>query len=66
MFAALPVAAEWVWERLDRPSPPSMYEHSMVYDSGRDRLVVYGGARWYSETYGNHHHPYVWEWDGET
>jgi len=57
--------AEWLWTRLDKPSPPSMYGHSMVYDSLRDRLILYGGTRFYTESQGNHIHPYVWEWDGE-
>ncbi|MGI8922997.1 MAG: kelch repeat-containing protein [Fimbriimonadales bacterium] len=65
MIVATNASAGWRWERLDKPSPPSMYGHSMVYASLRDRLVVYGGATYYSESQGTHHYPYVWEWDGE-
>ena len=64
-IAASNAVADWRWERLDKPSPPSMYGHSMVYDSLRDRLVVYGGATYYTESQGTHRHPFLWEWDGE-
>lgn len=65
-FACATAVAEWVWERLDKYSPPSMQNHSMVYDSHRDRLVVVGGIRQTYESSGPYIDPYVYEWDDES
>jgi hypothetical protein len=53
---------EWngtVWtERAPATRPPPRIRHTMVWDEGRARCVVYGGtsgAGWLSD---------VWEWDG--
>src|SRR5688500_10190076 len=58
--------AEWVWTRLDKPSPPSVYGHSLVYDSARGRMVMFGGNTYFVESSGNAILNAVWEWDGET
>jgi hypothetical protein len=65
LFALVGTAgAEWVWKRLDKPSPPSMFEHKMVYDSHRQRVVVFGGLRYYTESSGYVPVRDVWEFDG--
>jgi len=55
----------WAWNgsdwRIMEPastSPPPRYNHAMVYDSYRDRIVIFGGQdleSYYDDT---------WEWDG--
>lgn len=62
----------WQWDGLDwvqafpAISPSARRDHAMAYDSGRDRVVLYGG-RFYTGI----GHPATllrdtWEWDGTT
>lgn len=57
--------AEWVWQRLDKISPPSVSMHSMAYDSARNRVVMAAGRRYFTESNGHISQENVWEWDGE-
>ena len=38
------LAGELTWRRLDEPGIPPMFDHSAAYDSGRQKLVVFGGT----------------------
>jgi hypothetical protein len=57
---------EWYegsWHRLEVPTPPARAEASMVYDSARHRLVLFGGYRGSGadrERFGD-----TWEFDGQ-
>ena len=58
--AAIPADTwEWngtVWTQRSITGPPQRYEHSMAYDSARDRIVLFGGANgWFLGD--------TWEWD---
>lgn len=54
----------WIWEggvwtQLDAPGPAARAGHAMAYDSGRDRVVLFGG--WSNE---EDILSETWEWDG--
>lgn len=57
----------WTWDgsnwqqRFPTSRPPARGSHMMVYDSGRDRAVVYGGATGSGSFFRD-----TWEWDGTT
>jgi hypothetical protein len=58
-----PLSDMWRWDgerwteiRLTGPTPGYRYQPVMVYDTARDRTVLYGGIAGQSDT---------WEWDGQ-
>jgi hypothetical protein len=66
LLAGLALADTWEWdgntwvEAAPAATPPGRYGHSMVYDSVRQRVVLFGGA-------GNDDRlADTWEWDGRT
>lgn len=57
----------WEWDGTDwhkfeetDPWPPKQFGHAMVYDSQRDRIVMYGGHKYYQGLISDE----TWEWDG--
>ena len=62
------LADSWIWDgdRWDEVSaeagvsPPARGDHAMVYDRGRDRVVLFGGFDADSNPLGD-----TWEWDGD-
>ncbi len=58
-----PAAQSW---SLRAPSsfPSSRAEYAMVYDTSRQRVVLYSGAN--TVPMSGHHLPGLWEWDGAT
>jgi hypothetical protein len=60
----VPTDALWgwdgsTWRLLSQGGPGPRLHAGLAYDSGRDRLVVYGGIRNRESSYGD-----TWEWDG--
>jgi Concanavalin A-like lectin/glucanases superfamily/CARDB/NHL repeat/Galactose oxidase, central domain len=58
----------WEWDgtdwtqRLDLPaSPPARWAHSMTYDEGRQRIVLFGGLTGVTDGFND-----TWEYDGQT
>jgi len=50
-------------QRLPATSPVGRYQASMIYDTKRQRTVLFGGLR-YDQTYGVLVSQQTWEWDG--
>src|SRR5262249_38248952 len=46
------------WKKCATGGPPGRIEHAMAFDSGRGRVVLFGG--WSSADLGD-----TWEWDGK-
>ena len=55
------IHAEWprMWVKVSDRGPTARTDHTMVYDSARQRVVLFGGA----DDFGNVLHD-TWEWDG--
>ena len=58
----------WVWDgtswmqKSPASSPPARFAHTMVYDSARSQVLLFGGTTDYSGPYRND----TWVWDGTT
>jgi hypothetical protein len=57
------LAGELTWRRLDEPGIPPMFDHSAAYDSGRQKLVVFGGTAFLDYNGWPRIIENVWEWD---
>jgi hypothetical protein len=42
-FTRTPAVLDATWTNLASGGPPPRYDHQMVYDAGRDRIVMFGG-----------------------
>ncbi len=66
-YDALPHDETWIWTGTDmdrlfvQPSPPARVFAKMVYDSARERTVLFGGFDAAMNALDD-----TWEWDGET
>jgi thermitase len=60
---ALELAATYAsWLQLAPSGPPELSNHQIVYDTARDRVVLFGGLRIFGFSASNE----TWEWDNNT
>lgn len=65
LLLAGPADAQQAWSQVNvgpTMRPPARVQHAMVYDSARDRVVMYGGRGTPSS---NQFFADTWEWDGQ-
>jgi hypothetical protein len=53
--------SSWTWTQVSATGPSARAGNAMAYDSGRGRVVLFGGSDPFGKNFGD-----AWEWDGSS